>query len=89
MKNKKRSFVMVLPAALSASCVLLHPKISYSERFKEGDKCFVTKFANPPGKTEVSCTAPIEPPAQGSGWCTVERAQDPTTKANVKCEKKR
>lgn len=90
MRTQKRTrcFVTVLPA-LSASCLLHYLPISYSEREVEGDKCIVTEFNNPPRRTEVSCTAPIEPPAKREEWCTVESAEDPTKKVNVKCPRKK
>jgi hypothetical protein len=61
---------------------------TYSTRMKTEDgHCYVDKMGNPPMILRVSCTAPIEPPPDGSDWCQVESADNPDQKVSVDCGK--
>jgi hypothetical protein len=67
---------------------LLLPPVSYGPREKIGDSCYVSMSGNPPMNRPVSCSAPIEPPQNGSPWCEVATAEDPAKKFPVECPPK-
>ncbi len=75
-------FVVILPASLLMGCVSYGPRT----RVVEGDEttCYRQLFSNPPSKTEVSCDAPIVPPAGDGEWCTVAPPNGHTVRIN--CE---